>query len=77
MTDIKSLAKRYNFSDFTEKHYITLIKLAKKKYLFEPFTTKTEEPHVLWRHDVDSSVLRVSSPVRKNLYLENIPQCIF
>ena len=58
MTDIKSLAKRYNFSDFTEKHYITLIKLAKKKYLFEPFTTKTEEPHVLWRHDVDSSVHR-------------------
>ena len=31
MTDIKSLAKRYNFSDFTEKHYVTLIKLAKKK----------------------------------------------
>ena len=31
MTDIKSLAKRYNFSDFTEKHNITLIKLAKKK----------------------------------------------
>ena len=58
MTNVESLAKQYNFSDFTEKHYVTLIKLAKKKYLFEPFTTKTDEPHVLWRHDIDSSVHR-------------------
>ena len=32
--------------------------MQKKKYLFEPFTTKTDEPHVLWRHDIDSSVHR-------------------
>ena len=37
----------YNFSDFTEKHYRYLIKTAKKKYSFEPFTAKIKSPHVL------------------------------
>ena len=52
---------RHNISDFTEKHYRYLIKTAKKNYLFEPFTTKTKSPHILWRHDVDFSIHRASS----------------
>ena len=54
----KETWEKYNFSDFTEEHYINIIKLAKKKYSFESFTTKTKKPHVLWRHDVDSSIHR-------------------
>ena len=29
--------------------------------MFEPFTTKTKSPHILWRHDVDFSIHRASS----------------
>ena len=54
----KETWEKYNFSDFTEEHYINIIKLEKKKYSFESFTTKTKKPHVLWRHDVDSSIHR-------------------
>jgi len=54
-------SNRHNILDFTEKHYRYLIKTAKKNYLFEPFTTKTKSPHILWRHDIDFSIHRASS----------------
>jgi len=53
-----SLDKKYFFSDFTERHYIQLLKMAKKYYSFELFTTKQKKPHVIWRHDVDMSIHR-------------------
>jgi len=33
---------------------------AKRHYSFEPFGTRSTEPHVLWRHDVDLSVHRAA-----------------
>jgi hypothetical protein len=33
---------------------------AKRRYRFEPFGTRSEDPHVLWRHDVDLSVHRAA-----------------
>ena len=57
----EKISNMHNISDFTEKHYRYLIKTAKKNYLFEPFTTKTKSPHILWRHDIDFSIHRASS----------------
>jgi hypothetical protein len=47
-------------SDFTEREYRRALVLAKGSYSFEPFGTESEEPHVLWRHDVDASVHRAA-----------------
>lgn len=47
-------------SDFTEDGYRSALVLAKSRYAFEPFGTDSEEPHVLWRHDVDASVQRAA-----------------
>jgi hypothetical protein len=47
-------------SDFTEHEYRRALVLAKRSYRFEPFGTEYEEPHVLWRHDVDASVHRAA-----------------
>ena len=54
----QSLKEKYNFSDFTERHYRKLLKIAKKKYDFEFFHTNNKSHHVLWRHDVDFSAHR-------------------
>ena len=54
----QSLNEKYHFSDFTEKHYEKLLKIAKKNYDFEFFHTTNKSPHILWRHDVDFSVHR-------------------
>lgn len=64
-----SISKKYFFSDFTEKHYIELIKLAKKNYQFEFFSTTQTKPHIIWRHDVDFSVHRALklAEIEKNL----------
>ena len=50
--------KKYHFDDFTESHYNLLLKTAKKKYTFENFGTKSSDPHIILRHDVDISVHR-------------------
>jgi hypothetical protein len=47
-------------SVFTEHEYRRALVLAKRSYRFEPFGTESEEPHVLWRHDVDASVHRAA-----------------
>ncbi len=47
-----------DFSEFTESSYRRLLATAKEYYAFQPFGTTSEEPHVLWRHDVDLSVHR-------------------
>ena len=47
-----------NYSDFTEKNYARLLRLAKKHYSFEFFGTKKTSPHILLRHDVDFSINR-------------------
>ena len=45
-----------DFPDFTEDAYRSAVVLASRAYTFEPFGTDADEPHVLWRHDVDVSV---------------------
>lgn len=47
-------------SDFTEDGYRSALVLARGRYAFEPFGTESEEPHVLWRHDVDASLHRAA-----------------
>jgi hypothetical protein len=47
-------------ADFTESAYRELLASAKRSYSFEPFGTESEQPHVLWRHDVDVSVHRAA-----------------
>jgi hypothetical protein len=49
-----------HFEDFTESGYRLVLREAKRRYRFEPFGTDCEEPHVLWRHDVDFSVHRAA-----------------
>jgi hypothetical protein len=44
--------------DFTEDAYRCALATAKHRYRFEPFGTQCDDPHVLWRHDVDVSVHR-------------------
>lgn len=41
--------------DFTEEAYEELIRLARARYRFERYGKTSDEPHVLWRHDVDAS----------------------
>jgi hypothetical protein len=50
--------------DFTEQRFRWLLRLAKRRYRFEPFGTNCTEPHILWRHDIDYSLeraLRIAS----------------
>lgn len=47
-------------SDFTEHEYRRALVFAKHSYRFEPFGSRSEEPHLLWRHDVDASVHRAA-----------------
>jgi len=49
---------KYHFSDFTEKNYELLLKIAKKKFEFESFCTTSRKPHIILRHDVDVSIHR-------------------
>jgi len=49
-----------DFSDFTEAGYRRAIRLAKRRYAFERFGTRSTGPHVLWRHDVDASAHRAA-----------------
>src|SRR4029079_6101206 len=51
-------------SDFTEDGYRCAGAVAKRSYSFDPFGTKLEDPHVLWRHDVDASVHRAARLAR-------------
>jgi hypothetical protein len=48
----------FHFEDFTDASYARIVRDAAEKYAFEAFGTSSEEPHALWRHDVDFSVHR-------------------
>jgi len=48
----------YNYEDFTEKHYTNILNEAKKHYEFVFFGTPSNAPHILLRHDLDTSVYR-------------------
>jgi hypothetical protein len=52
------MAAVLDYREFTEAGYRRVLSEAKRRYRFEPFGTDYEEPHVLWRHDVDLSVHR-------------------
>lgn len=52
------------FDDFTESGFRDVLAAAKARYVFEPYGTETDEPHVLWRHDVDYSVQRALALAR-------------
>lgn len=55
-------AKIYHYSDFTENHYIKLLKIAKKNYKFITFNDyKKLDRTILWRHDIDDSPHRAYS----------------
>jgi hypothetical protein len=47
-----------HLDDFTERGYAAALMVARTRYRFEPFGSTAEEPHVLWRHDVDVSLHR-------------------
>lgn len=51
-------AQSYCFSDFTEDGYRELLVLAQSRYAFGLFNNPPDQPHVLWRHDIDLSVHR-------------------
>ncbi len=48
----------YFVSDFTEAGYRTVLLAARDRFVFQPFGASPGTPHVLWRHDVDTSVHR-------------------
>lgn len=50
--------------DFTEAHYRANVRTAKAHYAFEPYGTRSDEPHVLWRHDIDCSPHRALALAR-------------
>lgn len=51
-------SRKYHFEDFTLANYRKLVELAKGKYLFRTYAdSKPGETYVLWRHDLDFSVL--------------------
>jgi hypothetical protein len=51
-----SNSEKYNFSDFTYKHYQQILRLAKKEYMFSHFDNYSScERFILWRHDIDFS----------------------
>jgi hypothetical protein len=49
-----------DLTDFTESAYRDVLAETTRRYRFERFGTRLEEPHVLWRHDVDFSVHRAA-----------------
>jgi len=54
----KNVSEKYCFDDFTEKNYKSLLKLAKNRFKFKSFDTKSKKAHIILRHDVDLSVHR-------------------
>ncbi|MBN9606116.1 MAG: hypothetical protein J0G30_05850 [Actinomycetales bacterium] len=50
----------YHLDDFTESGYREIIRSARSNYRFESYGTESDEPHVLWRHDVDFSPHRAA-----------------
>jgi hypothetical protein len=50
-------SEKYHFNDFTQSHYIEILKLAKQNYLFANYENfKEKEAFLIWRHDVDFSM---------------------
>ena len=47
-----------DYRDFTERHYMDILQKAKERYRFAFFGDAGDDPHVLWRHDLDASVHR-------------------
>ena len=56
----RSLQKnlKEDYKDFTERHYKEILQETKGRYRFAFFGDNGEDPHVLWRHDLDASVHR-------------------
>lgn len=57
------VSEQYNFSDFTEDHYRSLLTLAKQNFKFIGFNevkqaVEKKERVILWRHDLDFSIHR-------------------
>lgn len=53
------------WEDFTEASYTGIVRSARERYAFEPFSGGSpDRPHVLWRHDVDFSVHRAVALAR-------------
>lgn len=50
--------------DWTLARYAEILDSAARYYVFEPFGTTLDQPHVLWRHDIDYSVDRALSLAR-------------
>jgi hypothetical protein len=54
-----------SWEDFTEASYRRIVRSARERYGFEPFSGGSlDRPHVLWRHDVDFSVHRAVALAR-------------
>jgi hypothetical protein len=49
---------RTEFSDFTETNYRAILRLAHDRYRFARFGDDAIDRHVLWRHDIDTSMNR-------------------
>src|SRR5437763_13714213 len=49
---------RREFADFTEANYRNILRLASSRYRFARFGNADTDKHVLWRHDVDTSMNR-------------------
>ena len=47
-----------HYRDFTVKHYREILQEAKSRYRFAFFGDDGEDPHILWRHDLDVSAHR-------------------
>jgi hypothetical protein len=58
------VSRDWHIEDFTESSYREIVAAALGRYAFEPFGTRAEGPHVLWRHDVDYSVHRAVALAR-------------
>lgn len=53
-----SLSEKYKFSDFTLANYIKLLDFAAAKYQFSTYSNAPNPNDLIWRHDVDFSLLR-------------------
>jgi hypothetical protein len=61
----RTMARKYNFADFTFRNYRRLLDIAGRNHKFRTYTDfKKEENFVLWRHDIDFSMHSTRSMAR-------------
>lgn len=54
---MKDTISKYNLTDFTEEHYVKMLRLAKHKFTFRSYTDfKKNERFIIWRHDIDAAM---------------------